>query len=282
MSEFKFACPVCGQHMMCDASQGGSVMDCPTCFQKIVAPQAPADPDSKFILAGSKLVEKKSITPSLDNSVRVEKTFPAGLVIALILLGLGASAAGYFVYSKKSGAGNAPVPAVNTAKDAPVKKAAAPLPPRASDLNWSLDLGTNAISDAPVAGRIHAQDFICERASFQNGSLMLRAGTHGAVEFAAFINFGGAQAESLSGQSLNVTADTERAAKISLRWKDASGAVQKENLDNGYAMRLEFGALANNRLPGKIWLCTPDKEKSYLLGSFNADARKPKPRQPKK
>lgn len=58
MSEFKFACPVCGQHMMCDTSHGGSVMECPTCFQKIVAPQAPA-PDAKFILTGSKYVEPK-------------------------------------------------------------------------------------------------------------------------------------------------------------------------------------------------------------------------------
>jgi hypothetical protein len=58
MSEFKFACPVCGQHMMCDTSHGGSVMECPTCFQKIVAPQAPA-PDTKFTLTGSKYVEPK-------------------------------------------------------------------------------------------------------------------------------------------------------------------------------------------------------------------------------
>jgi hypothetical protein len=45
-------------------------------------------------------------------------------------------------------------------------------------------------------------------------------------------------------------------------------------------MRLEFGALEKNHLPGKIYLCTPDDEKSYLVGSFNADARKPKPKKP--
>ena len=58
MSEFKFACPVCGQHMLCDAEHGGAVMECPTCFQKIVAPQAPGS-DSKFILTGTKVSEKK-------------------------------------------------------------------------------------------------------------------------------------------------------------------------------------------------------------------------------
>ncbi len=41
MSEFKYACPVCGQHIKCDSSQSGTQMECPTCFQKIVVPQAP-------------------------------------------------------------------------------------------------------------------------------------------------------------------------------------------------------------------------------------------------
>ena len=40
------------------------------------------------------------------------------------------------------------------------------------------------------------------------------------------------------------------------------------------------GAVAKDHLPGKIWLCTPDDEKSYLLGSFNATISRPKP--PKK
>ena len=41
MSEFKFACPVCGQHITCDAAAAGSQMNCPTCFRKIVVPRAP-------------------------------------------------------------------------------------------------------------------------------------------------------------------------------------------------------------------------------------------------
>jgi len=41
MSEFKYACPVCGQHIKCDTTQAGTTMECPTCFQKIIVPQAP-------------------------------------------------------------------------------------------------------------------------------------------------------------------------------------------------------------------------------------------------
>ena len=274
MSEFKYACPVCGQHMMCDASQGGSVMECPTCFQKIVAPQAPAS-DAKFILTGTKLTEKK-INVRVDGPVATaqEKPFPLAIVIVLALVAV-AGAAGFFVYRAK----HSPPPALPVAVSTP-KKSEPPKPPPvppASDTNWMLELNTNAIPGTPVAGRIHAQDFLIERATFQNGTLTLRAGTKGTLEFGAQISFGGALAEALSGQSINVTADTDKAAKISLRWKDAAGEVQKANYDSGYALRLEFGALANNKLPGKIWLCLPDTEKSYLLGSFKANVSKPKP-----
>lgn len=274
MSEFKYACPVCGQHMMCDASQGGSVMECPTCFQKIVAPQAPTA-DAKFILTGTKLTEKK-INVRVDGPLATaqEKPFPLAIVIVLALVAV-AGAAGFFVYRAKHSPPPAPPVVVNVPKK--IEPPKPPPAPPASDTNWMLDLNANAIPGTPVAGRIHSQDFLVERATFQNGTLTLRAGAKGTLEFGAQINFGGALAEALSGQSINVAADTDKAAKISLRWKDAAGEVQKANYDSGYAMRLEFGALANNRLPGKIWLCVPDTEKSYLLGSFKANVSKPKP-----
>ena len=287
MSEFKFACPVCGQHMMCDASQGGAVMDCPTCFQKIVAPQAPA-PDSKFVLTGSKFTEKKITAPGYGQtatSVEPPKKFSAALAIALIFGFMGATAAVIYwvtiIHPRRVALAPA-VTATNTTNVSKTSAKPAPIAPPANDVNWTLALGTNALAETPVAGRIHAQDFIVERATFQNGSLMVRAGTKGAVEFGAFVNFGGAQAESLAGQTINVQPEADRAARVQFRWKDENGEVQRKEFTNGYAMRLEFGALANNRLPGKIYLCLPDAEKSYLLGSFNADARKPKPKAPKK
>ena len=52
MSEFKFACPVCGQHITADSSASGSQLDCPTCFRKIVVPQAPAA-ETKLLLSAT-------------------------------------------------------------------------------------------------------------------------------------------------------------------------------------------------------------------------------------
>ena len=67
MSEFKYACPVCGQHIKCDSSQAGTQMECPTCFQKITVPQAPATDDPKLILKGRKAGERPMLTASVDS-----------------------------------------------------------------------------------------------------------------------------------------------------------------------------------------------------------------------
>jgi len=472
MSEFKYACPVCGQHIKCDSLQAGTVMDCPTCFQKITVPQAPSgEEDQKFILTGSKVGEKR---PDTWSNVAVNrqpaKAFPVAAVAFVVALVLAAGAGVYFLrgqigfshghwqtadvgavgpagsYSRDgeryqiagSGAdiwfqadgfryvyqpmngdvgltarvllvpktdpwakaglmvretlapdsahaalfvtpssgvefqirataggqatavrivpqlqapywlrltrkgdtftaessadgtdwtpqGSTIVAMQKTvyaglavtshnhpalcravfdqvritgagARNPPPNSAANPVPRAgplsgisssaaapglalspASDTNWMLEL-TNAIPGSPVAGRIHGLDFLMERASFQGGSLAFRAGAHGPMEFGLVINFSGAQAESLSGKSINVTTNAEKAARVTLRWKDANGTVQKPGFDTGYALRLEFGELANNRLPGKIYLCLPDAEKSYVLGSFTAAVSKPKPK----
>ena len=281
MSEFKFACPVCGQHMMCDESQGGSVMECPTCFQKIVAPQAPA-PDSKFILTGTKLAEKRITASGLDlsSTAPAGRKFPGVAVVILILLFMAATAAVIYwatIIRPRQLAAHKSPSATNAVSPAQAGKAPVIAPP-ASDANWALELGTNEIPATPVAGRIHGQNFIMERANFANGTLTLRYGTRGNLEFGAQVNFGGAQAESLSEQTLEILADTNKSARVTLRWKDEAGVIQKRNYDSGYAMRLEFGPFARNRLPGKIWLCLPDEEKSYLLGTFTANVFKPKPK----
>jgi hypothetical protein len=42
MSEYKFYCPQCGQHILCDTGHSGMQINCPICQQKITVPQATA------------------------------------------------------------------------------------------------------------------------------------------------------------------------------------------------------------------------------------------------
>ena len=96
MSEFKYACPVCGQHVICDSSQAGSVLECPTCFQKITVPQAPASDEQKFIITGTKVGAAGPKVLEGDSSpVRTRKTMPW---VAALIFGAGRVRGGRLFY----------------------------------------------------------------------------------------------------------------------------------------------------------------------------------------
>ena len=277
MSEFKFACPVCGQHMMCDASQGGQVMTCPTCFQQITAPQAPAV-DGKFILTGTKVSEKKISAREFAVAPVGDKKFPWSIMIGVVL----AVGVAVFIFRGKilSYIASAPanVLAFNMLASNVVPKTI-PVAPPASDLNWTLALDGIKTPNGAIVGRIRSHDFMSERATYQNGLLTLRAGEAGLVEFGVSISFAGLEPKALAENTINVRPVVKKAATVNLFWKDAGG-MQKQSFNTGYALRLEFGALGNDHLPGAIYLCLPDAEKSYLMGNFNAEVIKPKPAAP--
>ena len=140
----------------------------------------------------------------------------------------------------------------------------------ADDSNWLLNLQGVAIPDSVAAGRIHGQDFLVERAVFSHGALILRTGRKGPVTFGVTINFNGAQPAALAGKNLNILADTNKSALVTLHWED-DDANARGSYDINYALRLEFGTLTNRHLPGRIYLCTPDPQKSYVMGTFDAD-----------
>jgi hypothetical protein len=152
--------------------------------------------------------------------------------------------------------------------------------PSANDVFWMLNLDAATIPNSPAVGRIHGQDFIVNHADFRNSTLILRSGVEGLLDNGIAIDFGGVQAEALVAQSINVSTNNEATAHVTLIWKNNANAGRIV-FNRGYAMRLEFGVLMNNHLPGKIYLCTPDAEKSYLLGTFDAEIHRPRMPKPK-
>ncbi len=273
-------------------------MECPTCFQKITVPQAPATDDPKFIITGTKVGERPAPTIPEDRVVTApESNSPMVVTVAVLLVLACAAAAAVYVFRGQifksgaavptnqvnqagSGSNEAPTP---TATTQPRPRPAPPPPlvaPPANDTNWTLNLEGAAVPDSLAAGRIHGQDFICERAYIENGTLMLRVGTRGQINLGLAVNFGGAQPESLAGQTVNVATNAEKAAVVTMRYLGEDQKLVRESYTNGYALRLNFNQLIGNRLSGKIYFCAPDATKSYVLGTFNAEIRRPRPRPP--
>ena len=272
MSEFKFACPVCGQRMAVDSSASGAQVECPTCFQIVIVPKAPAE-GSKYQLSATQYLKPVILPPAPSTKAAspvVHQRKPALLIFALILACAVVTA--LFVREKivQSQPGRTAMAETNAA-------------PMAVSPLWTLDL-TNAIfPDRTAAGKIHGKDFVCRQAVLLHDFLTLRSGPGWQAEMAANIFLvhnadSPNAAEMLSGRSFEIGANqTGSIPAVSLVWRDGNLRVT-ESFTNGFAMRLEFGTVSSNRLPGKIYLCLPDETKSYVVGTFTAEIQNFRPR----
>ncbi len=264
-------------------------MECPTCFQKIVAPHAPATDDPKFILTGTKLGERPiatSITESSSGIAARKKSlrsvtlgrFPIITVIALIaLLGAGAAVlvnfAENFFHRESSASGEVEQAKETNALLSPPEPTNTPL---ANGAKWTLNLDAVTIPDLAVTGYVHGKVLVPQRAILDAGTLTLRTANGGLPDVGISIYLQATRGVNLAGQSIEIKTNCMGAPWIDLRWKSDQGKPLKQTVKGGYAMRLEFGRPVGDRLPGKIYLCTPDEAKSYIAGEFNAKIRKPK------
>lgn len=275
MSEFKFACPVCGQHITADIRAAGSQLACPTCFRKIVVPQAPASADHKFILSAAEVNKPRPIptgtTASTTAQPRRWNPFLLSGAGALILIG--SAAVAFFVFrAKQSSAPNHDGKAIAKVQEV--------WPTPTNTLPWSLDLADAKIPAQTASGRIHGRDFVYERATLQGGTLTLRHGHSGTIDLGLSIYFFSDDAEDLAGKVLAVTTNNTRSPRVLLRWKDGEKAAT-QTIKSGYALKLDFGPISANRLNGQIYICVPDDDKSCIAGSFQAEIRKPSAPKPR-
>jgi hypothetical protein len=270
MSEFKFACPVCGQHMAADSSATGTRIECPTCFQEIIVPRPPASA-SKYILSATQPIKSRPFPPTEAPTAIPAPRKPAllrratkGAVAVLVLAG--AVLLGMYWRDQQA-----------------LRRASTPPPRHVPPSPWTLDLNQISFPDRTARGRIHEMNFVCDRAILQGGTLTLRRGHSGPTDLAISVFLFARQPEDLQGQSLKIATNTAGAPRILVRWSENDQPMTQMFL-RGYALRLEFGKATAAGIPGKIHLSLPDDSKSWVAGNFNAeiqagiDPRRSRPR----
>ena len=283
MSEFKFACPVCGQHITADSSASGGQLECPTCFQKIIVPQAPSSTESKFILSASQVGKPRPTSANGFSSSEFPKRSPARslpVAAALLVLLCAAAAAAYlfrdriFKLARQTAHGTTNAAARKIAAREPI--VVHPIP---TNIIWTLDLTNAVLPDSVAAGSIHGSGFLCERSTLQGGTLTLRQGKGWPPDLGLTVFLVARQGEELSGKKVDVPADRQPPVpRVILRWKDDQQEARTENINQGgYALRIAFGEATNSRMPGRIYICLPDAAKSVVAGRFDAEIRKPSP-----
>jgi hypothetical protein len=280
MSEFKFACPVCGQHITADSSASGTRLECPTCFQKIVVPQAPASSESKFILAAAQAGKPRPTAGAPAGDLGpLRKTRDLGPMFAMIGMGviLCAAGAGAFFFRDKlfPGRQRTKQPATATGE---VQTA---ISPRKHSV-WTLE-PTNAVIPKFIArGRIRGTAFSCERAILVGGNLILRQGSGWPPDLAVSVALFAKLGEELSGKTIEVLPDRlPPIPKITVRWKNDQPKGGSQSYASGYLLRIVFGQAEGGRVKGEIYLALPDNEQTFVAGTFDAEIRKPNaPRAP--
>ena len=283
MSEFKFACPVCGQHITADSSTSGGQIDCPTCFQKIVVPQAPASADTKFILSAAQVAKPRPTSDAAASQLGPLQVAPARssvpAVVALLVLLCAAGAALYVFRDRIFKAAHMQPPAGTNAlpsrPTAPVVlNTNYPVP---TNITWTLDLTNAVIPDTTAAGSVHGSGFLCEKAILRGGALSLNQGKTGPWDLGIALILFVHRGEELSGKTVEVDPDRPHAPRVVVRWKDEKQQPASEVINNGYSLKVVFGQATNGSMPGKIYLCLPDQAKSFVAGTFDAEIRKAPP-----
>jgi hypothetical protein len=266
MSEFKFACPVCGQRMAVDSSATGAQVECPTCFQIVIVPKAPAE-GSKYQLSATQFIKPVILPPPPKPPVPTIKHQRKSAVLIFGLIFLCAIVTALFVREKIAGPQQEQAGADST--NAP-SFTVSPL--------WTLDLTNATFPDQTAGGEIHGRDFVSRQAVLLNDFLALRSSTDRRSELGVNVYLLERDshtniAEFFSGRSIDVgTNYAGFEPRVSLSWHEGNLRVT-EFFTNNFVMKLEFGTLSSNGLPGKIYLCLPDEMKSCVAGTFMAEIR---------
>lgn len=230
------------------------------------------------IICGHKATAQIKRDPSLDG-----KGFAiAGLVIGYLVLAaniLAIGAAGLWYFGNKGRAEPQEAALTPPAIESDVFETTKPTKPPSTDASpdssgWTLDLAGVEIPDRPVQGRIHGQSFAVDKVEFQGSWLKFCQGRDffPDLEFSVVLFEG--DLEKLAGQTITVPGDRRTTPHIWKKWKEpGSDAPRSKSYMREYALQLEFGEISNGKLPGKLYLCTPDEEKSFIRGKFEIEVK---------
>jgi hypothetical protein len=132
------------------------------------------------------------------------------------------------------------------------------------------------IPSGPVTGRIQGQPFKMEKATLENGWLKFLEGKDFFADREMDVVLFENDPAKLSGRTFTVPKEESGGnPHIWMKWKEKGGNVPKQrNFMERYALRLEFGKLSNGKLPGKLYLCVPDTEKSFVAGTFEVQVKR--------
>jgi hypothetical protein len=131
--------------------------------------------------------------------------------------------------------------------------------------------------DRPAAGQLHGKPFTFESGVMEEGILHLCQGKEFFADLEVIVFLFLPKGEVPSGKTFTVPHDpglNRSTPHIHIHWKETQkGLPQYQMFTDNYTMRLTFGQMRGNMLPGTIELVLPDETKSHIAGAFTAEVR---------
>lgn len=266
MSDFKFACPVCGQHLTAAPGNSGDTIECPTCFRALVVPQAPSFPEGKLImsavLVGKPRPTQAALVPAAPPSQKDKRLgIAAGLLIGGLLCALGFALFGERLWRNTSRA-------VSESELRFQERLRNPTVPV-----WTLDPRAVRVASKPMTGIIRGQPFTCEKAFLRGNHLVFRQGTGSPPALAMIISM-----HSPVTNSLHIKFTPGSPAphpQVVVRGKDERGHSSSQAYKSGSMIHLalEFGPA--NTFSGHAYVAAPDDARSFVSGTFQGEVVHP-------
>jgi hypothetical protein len=143
---------------------------------------------------------------------------------------------------------------------------------------WTMAMKDLTAPEAPAVGLIRGKEFKADSATLQNGNLELIQGAgvfpEGKVSVVFLIKGNGP----VENQTIEIAPNVARPEGKPVVWiatmdKGARSPKSESFLDK-YAMKVTLGSKdAKGNIPGTIYLCTPDGNRSFVAGTFTAKTK---------
>jgi hypothetical protein len=127
---------------------------------------------------------------------------------------------------------------------------------------WTMDANAMKFPKGPASGKVAGEEFKLEWAKYNGHTLNIKE-QGGKAQFIIFLflDIG----ETLDGKIFTITPDmgNNKTPHVHIHARTKAWA-----LPNNYAMRLEFGPTKDGKTKGKIYLCLPGEDKTYIAGTI--------------
>jgi hypothetical protein len=141
---------------------------------------------------------------------------------------------------------------------------------------WQENVTKAEIPEGPAKGMAHGKAFKVERATISDfGILSIRMGKEFFADAEFLIFTFVHDKEKIEGKSFKIEPGEDFGTPhIHFRYMVGDEKTpETEIFMNKYSMVLEFGKAGKDGIPGKIYLSLPDKEKSFVAGTFTAERK---------